>query len=90
VTDYRALIEQAGFQVIEALDRTEDFINFSEQELDRIETLTATPSVKQHLRSDWLAKIHRAREGNQRWGAIPGDKKSRSSSKPSFSRPASV
>lgn len=68
VADYSALIEQAGFQVIEALDRTDDFINFSEQELDRIETLTATPFVKQHLRSDWLAKIHRAREGNQRWG----------------------
>ena len=68
VADYSALLDQAGFQVIEALDRTEDFINFSEQELARIETLNATPSVKKHLASDWLAKIQRARDGNQRWG----------------------
>jgi phosphoethanolamine N-methyltransferase len=68
VSDYRKLLEAAGFEVIEAIDRTKDFIQFCKTELDTINSLDITDSDRISLKNDWLDKIERARVSNQRWG----------------------
>jgi hypothetical protein len=61
-------LEAAGFEVIEAIDRTKDFIQFCKTELDTINSLDITDSDRTSLKNDWLDKIERARVSNQRWG----------------------
>ena len=68
VPEYRNLIKEAGFEVVEALDVTNQFITFSEAELETIHTLDIDENVRQSLETDWQRKIDRARTGSQRWG----------------------
>ena len=68
VPDYKNLIKEAGFEVMEALDVTNQFITFSEAELETIHTLHIDENVRQSLKTDWQRKIDRARTGSQRWG----------------------
>ena len=68
VSDYRKLLEAAGFGIIEAIDRTKDFIQFCKTELDTINSLDIAQSDRTSLKNDWLQKIERTRVSNQRWG----------------------
>ena len=74
VSDYRKLLEAAGFEIIEALDRTEDFIRFCKTELDTINSLDIAHSDRTSLKNDCLKKIERARASNQRWGMFYASK----------------
>ena len=76
VPDYKNLIKEAGFEVMEALDVTNQFITFSEAELETIHTLDIDEHVRQSLKTDWQRKIDRARTGSQRWGQFLGVKPS--------------
>jgi len=76
VPEYRNLIKEAGFEVVEALDVTNQFITFSEAELETIHTLDIDENVRQSLKTDWQRKIDRARTGSQRWGQFLGVKPS--------------
>ena len=68
VPEYRNLLKEAGFEVVEALDVTNQFITFSEAELETIHTLDIDENARQSLETDWQRKIDRARTGSQRWG----------------------
>jgi len=76
VSEYRNLIKEAGFEVVEAVDVTRQFIAFSETELKTIYTLDIDENVRQDLGSAWQQKINRARSGAQRWGQFLGVKPS--------------
>ena len=68
VPEYRNLIKEAGFEVVEALDVTNQFITFSEAELETIHTLDIDENARQSLETERQRKIDRARTGSQRWG----------------------
>ena len=68
VSEYRNLLSEAGFEVVEATDATNQFIAFSEPELKKIGTLDIDEDLRQSLKTDWHRKIDRARIGAQRWG----------------------
>ena len=68
VPEYRIFLKEAGFEVVEALDVTNQFITFSEAELETIHTLDIDENARQSLETDWQRKIDRARTGSQRWG----------------------
>ena len=74
VSEYQALIEEAGFKGVEAADVTKQFIDFSEAELKTIQTLDIDQNVREELTKDWQRKIDRARSGAQRWGRVVGRK----------------
>ena len=74
VSAYRALIEEAGFEGVEAADVTKQFIDFSEVELKTIQTLDIDQNIREELTKDWQRKIDRARSGAQRWGRVVGRK----------------
>ena len=76
VPDYKIFIKDAGFEVVEALDVTNQFIAFSQAELETIHTLDIDENVRQSLKTDWQRKIDRARTGSQRWGQFLGVKPS--------------
>jgi len=68
VSEYQNLLGEAGFEVVEATDVTDQFITFSESELKTIGTLDIDDDLRQSLKTDWHRKIDRARIGAQRWG----------------------
>ena len=74
VSEYRKLLEAAGFGFIETFDRTKDFIRFCKTELDTINSLDIAQSDRTSLKNDWLKKIERARVSNQRWGMFYASK----------------
>lgn len=74
VSDYRKLLDAAGFGFIETFDRTKDFIRFCKTELDTINSLDIAQSDRTSLKNDWLKKIERARVSNQRWGMFYASK----------------
>ena len=74
VSDYRKLLDVAGFGFIETFDRTKDFIRFCKTELDKINSLDIAQSDRTSLKNDWLKKIERARVSNQRWGMFYASK----------------
>ncbi|MBT3973332.1 MAG: hypothetical protein HOE99_05915 [Acidiferrobacteraceae bacterium] len=67
-------MEAAGFGIIEAIDRTKDFIGFCKTELDTINSLDIAQSDRTSLKNDWLKKIERAQVSNQRWGMFYASK----------------
>lgn len=68
VKQYESLLRNSGFEVMMASDITDSFICHCKEELKRIEGLDDNNTVRQELVDDWIRKIGRAREGNQRWG----------------------
>ena len=68
VSEYEQILRESGFEVVAAEDATPLFIAYCESELERIRSITAADAVRSSLISDWIAKIDRARAGNQRWG----------------------
>ena len=65
---YRTLLEQAGFEMLLAQDRTADFIDILERELEQLETSRLDATERAALEHSWRDKIRRARAGEQRWG----------------------
>jgi phosphoethanolamine N-methyltransferase len=70
VDAYRLLLEQAGFEVLMALDRTADFIGILERELGQLNTSGLSAHDHAALARSWQDKIKRARDGEQRWGVF--------------------
>jgi phosphoethanolamine N-methyltransferase len=66
--EYCGLLEQAGFEVTLAQDRTGDFIDILERELERLVASQLPASERAALAQSWRDKIRRARAGEQRWG----------------------
>ena len=66
--EYRILLEQAGFEVLLAQDRTADFIDILEHELEQLEASGLDDTERTALAQSWRDKIRRARVGEQRWG----------------------
>jgi phosphoethanolamine N-methyltransferase len=66
--EYRLLLEQAGFEVLLAQDRTADFIDILERELAQLEASQLDDTERAALAQSWRDKIRRARAGEQRWG----------------------
>jgi phosphoethanolamine N-methyltransferase len=71
---YRALLEQAGFDVVLARDRTADFLRILERELAQLGASRLNAQERAALSDSWLAKIKRARDGEQRWGLFVAKK----------------
>jgi phosphoethanolamine N-methyltransferase len=66
--EYRALLEQAGFEVLLTQDRTADFIEILEHELTQLETIQLDHAERAALAQSWHDKLRRACAGEQRWG----------------------
>lgn len=66
--EYRVLLEQAGFEVLLAQDRTADFIVILERELDQLAASQIEASERAVLAQSWRDKLRRAHAGEQRWG----------------------
>lgn len=74
LTEYRALLEDAGFVEITIEDRTDQFIEIHKTELRQMpEDLLAKRDAAE-LRQGWQAKIERATRGEQRWGLFTARK----------------
>ena len=56
MSEYQTLIEEAGFEGVEAADVTKQFIDFSEAELKTIQTLDIDQNVREELTKDWQRK----------------------------------
>jgi phosphoethanolamine N-methyltransferase len=65
---YRSLLEQAGFEVLLAQDRTAEFIEILECELEQLQSSQLDPADRAALAQSWRDKLRRARAGEQRWG----------------------
>jgi hypothetical protein len=74
VAEYQRWLEQAGFAVLTAEDRTLHFIRILEQEAARLPTDQFDPQTLRELRQSWQAKIARAQRGEQRWGLFVAQK----------------
>jgi phosphoethanolamine N-methyltransferase len=72
--EYRLLLEQAGFEVVLAQDRTADFIDILERELGQLGASRLDAREQAALAQSWQDKIRRARDGEQRWGVFVGSK----------------
>jgi phosphoethanolamine N-methyltransferase len=70
--EYRLLLEQAGFDVLLAQDRTAEFIAILERELEQLRSSQLDVREQAALAQSWLDKIERARDGEQRWGVFLG------------------
>jgi phosphoethanolamine N-methyltransferase len=66
--EYRRLLEQAGFEVLLAQDRTADFIEILERELGQLVSSRLQASERAVLAQSWRDKLRRASAGEQRWG----------------------
>jgi phosphoethanolamine N-methyltransferase len=66
--EYRILLEQAGFEALLAQDRTADFIEILERELEQLEASQLHALDHAALAQSWRDKLRRARAGEQRWG----------------------
>ncbi len=64
VKNYGQLIEQAGFQEVEALDKTKLFGEYLQMELDKLPNDGSIPEI----RKSWQEKIVRNQRGEQGWG----------------------
>jgi phosphoethanolamine N-methyltransferase len=71
---YRLLLEQAGFEVLMAHDRTADFIDILERERGQLGASRLSAHEQEALTQSWQDKIRRARDGEQRWGVFVGRK----------------
>ena len=67
---YRALLEQAGFAVLLAEDRTVAFVEILESELAAMPGAALSETEHRDLAHSWQKKIERARAGEQRWGVF--------------------
>jgi phosphoethanolamine N-methyltransferase len=72
--EYRLLLEQAGFEVMLAQDRTAEFIAILERELGQLGNSLLDAREQAALALSWQDKIRRARDGEQRWGVFLGRK----------------
>ncbi len=57
VEDYRVHLERAGFAVLLAEDRTDDFIAILERELRRLRASQLSAYEREELEQSWLAKL---------------------------------
>jgi phosphoethanolamine N-methyltransferase len=72
--EYRVLLQQAGFEVLLAQDRTADFIEILQRELEQLEASQLPPTERAALAQSWRDKLRRARAGEQRWGVCMAKK----------------
>jgi phosphoethanolamine N-methyltransferase len=72
--EYRVLLEQVGFEVVLAQDRTAEFIDILERELGQLSSSLLDAPERAALAGSWQDKIRRARDGEQRWGVFLGRK----------------
>lgn len=77
VAEYRHLLEEAGFGVLTAEDRTAQFIRILEQEVTNLPVERFNPSTLADIQQAWQDKIVRARQGEQRWGFFMAQNKQR-------------
>jgi len=68
LAEYRMLLEQAGFEVILAEDRTVEFVAILERELAQLGAAWLDEVERAALTQSWRDKLRRARAGEQRWG----------------------
>ena len=74
LTEYRALLENAGFVEITIEDRTDQFIEIHKRELTQMPKRLLTTCEAVELSEGWRAKIQRATRGEQRWGLFTARK----------------
>ena len=67
---YRALLGLAGFDVLLAQDRTPEFVDILEHELERLGSCQLDQADRAALAHSWQHKLRRARAGEQRWGVL--------------------
>lgn len=68
--DYVTLVSNAGFEQVESLDFTSEFIDILQSDLKRITDLQLEESTRSKLEQSWRGKLSRAESGEHRWGLI--------------------
>lgn len=68
VADTAALLAEAGFTDIDATDQGDRFVAIHEAEIDSLGSSGLDAEARAEIHRGWLAKIERARAGEQRWG----------------------
>ncbi|MFT5665716.1 MAG: phosphoethanolamine N-methyltransferase [Gammaproteobacteria bacterium] len=66
--EYADLMTDSGFRHVEYVDMTERFIDILNQDLQKIDGLDFTESVRSELKQSWHGKLERAKSGDHRWG----------------------
>ncbi|MCP4195708.1 MAG: methyltransferase domain-containing protein [Proteobacteria bacterium] len=66
--DYIRIIQQAGFENVTGIDKTNEFVEAHVRELERMKSVEQTPDEMNTLADGWKKKIARGRSGEQRWG----------------------
>jgi len=80
VVDYGKTISDAGFSNVQAIDKTDDFINILSDELVKFEQIKEdfikefTDDDYHAIMGGWSNKIVRCKAGNQKWGLFIADK----------------
>ena len=70
IDEYRAHLERAGFESVEAMDWTDRFIEITRDELARLRATALDADARAELTEGWESKLDRARRGEQRWGCF--------------------
>ncbi len=65
---YESLLMEAGFAGINAKDQTDRFVEILREELATMVSAKLDPGDFRELGQSWRDKIHRAIQGDQRWG----------------------
>ncbi|MCP4430993.1 MAG: methyltransferase domain-containing protein [Gammaproteobacteria bacterium] len=68
LSEYCALMRDAGFVNIESTDLTLQFVEILQKDMLAIESLELSVNVRNKLRQSWEGKLERARSGDHRWG----------------------
>ncbi|GJP81190.1 hypothetical protein CLOP_g11357 [Closterium sp. NIES-67] len=80
VRRYSELLQAAGFHVLKAEDRSQQFLAILEEEKSRVlsEMIPSTSQVSNsddQLVAGWTAKMKRVRDGDQAWGLFLAEKR---------------
>jgi len=87
VKDYGKVLESVGFVNVNAMDRTDQFINVLKSELEMTEKIK-DDFIKEFSEADyaaivdgWKDKLHRVGMGNQKWGLFYAEKPAQTQSR---------
>lgn len=67
INEYRDILEQADFTIVQAVDQTDLFVQFLETEYAAISKTDLTPTEQRVLQASWQQKIERAKINEHRW-----------------------
>ena len=72
--EYAGLISDSGFTQVKSVDITDRFTDILRADLNKIDGLELSGSIRSQLKQSWLGKLGRAQSGDHRWGLFTATK----------------